>query len=155
MQRQLIIAAILVSGLLISGCQSASYHAADVRAGQDANDRLTVGTVQREIREGMSSADVVAALGSPNMVTTDDQRRETWVYDKISTETVYSHSSGGVNALVLGGGVAGTTLLGGGVGGNVNRSAGAQSTSQRTLTIIVKFDHNSKVRDFAYRSSSF
>lgn len=155
MQRQIIMIALLAGLLAAAGCQPASYHAADVRAGQDADDRLTVGTVQREIREGMSSADVVQVLGAPNMVTTDDQRRETWVYDKISTETVYSHSSGGVNALILGGGVAGTTLLGAGGGGSVSRGAGARSTSQRTLTIIVKFDHDSKVRDFAYRSSSF
>ena len=155
MKNQFLMAAALIAGLLLTGCQTASYHTADVRAARDADDRLTVGTVQREIREGMSSADVVSVLGSPNMVTTDDQRRETWVYDKIATETVYSHSSGGVNAMVLGAGVAGTTLLGGGGGGNVGRGAGAQSTSQRTLTIIVKFDHESRVRDFAYRSSSF
>lgn len=155
MKRQFVVAVVLTAGLFVTGCQTASYHTADVRAGRDADDRLTVGTVQREVRMGMSSADVVGVLGAPNMVTTDDQRRETWVYDKISTETVYSHSSGGVNALVLGGGIAGTTLLGGGGGGSVSRGAGAQSTSQRTLTIIIKFDHDSRVRDFAYRSSSF
>jgi hypothetical protein len=37
------------------------------------------------------------------MVTTDEERRETWVYDKISTETVVSTSSGGVGSLILGG----------------------------------------------------
>ena len=31
----------------------------------------------------------------------------------------------------------------------------ARSTSQRTLTIIIKFDDKNRVRDFAYRSSSF
>ena len=29
------------------------------------------------------------------------------------------------------------------------------STSQRTLTIIIKFDNEGKVRDFSYRTSSF
>jgi hypothetical protein len=29
------------------------------------------------------------------------------------------------------------------------------SSTQRTLTIIVKFDENNRVRDFAYRSSAF
>lgn len=123
----------------VSACQSASEHAADVRAAQAGDDKLTVGTVQREIRVGMTNADVVAVLGSPNMVTTDEERRENWVYDKISTETAYSRSAGGVNILILG--AAG--------------SAGAQSTSQRTLTVIVKFDKGGRVRDFAYRSSSF
>lgn len=134
----------------LAGCQSAADHAADVRAGQDG-DRLTVGKVQREIRVGMTSAQVVEVLGSPNMVTSDEKRRENWVYDKISTETVYSSSSGGVSALILGGsnGVGGLGSAG------VSGSAGARSTSQRTLTVIVKFDERSLVRDFAYRSSSF
>jgi outer membrane protein assembly factor BamE (lipoprotein component of BamABCDE complex) len=134
----------------LTGCQSASQHAADVRAGQEG-DRLTVGKVQREIRVGMTSADVVGVLGSPNMVTTDEKRRENWVYDKISTETVYSGSSDGVSALILGG--SGSV---GGVGAaGVSGSAGARSTSQRTLTVIIKFDERGLVRDFAYRSSSF
>lgn len=146
--------AIAVSSLA-TGCQTAADHAADVRAARDGGDRMTVGTVQREIRVGMTSADVVSVLGSPNMVTTDEKRRENWVYDKISTETAYSGSSGGVNALILGGGPVGAGLAGGGVGGSYGSSAGARSTSQRTLTVIVKFDEQNLVRDFAYRSSSF
>lgn len=53
---------------VLSGC-SASWHAADVRKGLDG-DKLTVGTVQREIRQGMSGAEVATALGSPNIVST-------------------------------------------------------------------------------------
>ncbi len=139
---------------LIAGCQTPAEHATAVRDAQ-TGDKLTVGTVQREIRVGMSGADVVGVLGSPNMVTTDSERRETWVYDKISTETVYSTSSGGVNALVLAGGFVGAALTGGLGGGNYSSSAGARSTTQRTLTIIIKYDEKGLVRDFAYRSSSF
>ena len=134
---------------LFSGCQTAAQHRQDVQ--DDSGDRLTVGKVQREIREGMSSADVVSVLGSPNMVSTDDQRREVWVYDKISTERAYSTSSGGVNALILGFGGSAA----GGLGGGGSSSAGASSTSQRTLTIIIKFTQDSKVRDFAYHTSRF
>ena len=154
MKAKIISVAASVALVGLTACQSASEHAADVRAGQ-GGDRLTVGKVQREIRVGMTSAQVVEVLGSPNMVTTDEKRRENWVYDKISTETVYSSSSGGVSALILGGGPVGGGGIGGGVGGGVSGSAGAQSTSQRTLTVIIKFDERSLVRDFAYRSSSF
>ena len=150
---KLIAAAALALGT--AGCQSAADHAADVHAARDSGDRMTVGTVQREIRVGMTSADVVGVLGAPNMVTTDDKRRENWVYDKISTETAYSGSSGGVNALILGGVPVGGGAAGAGVGGGYGSSAGARSTSQRTLTVIVKFDEQNLVRDFAYRSSSF
>ncbi len=147
-------ACVMAIGTLVA-CQSASEHAAEVRAGQDG-DKMTVGKVQREIRVGMTNAEVVEVLGSPNMVTTDEKRRENWVYDKISTETVASASVGGVNALILGGGlIGGAGAAGGGVGGGYSSGAGARSTSQRTLTVIIKFDENNKVRDFAYRSSSF
>ncbi len=134
-----------VSMILLTSCVTAQDHRADV-SNQD-KDRLTVAAAQREIRKGMSSADVVGVLGSPNMVTTDENRRESWVYDKISTEKVYSTSSGGLG-LIFGGGAG---LLGGGM----SSGSGAASTTQRTLTIIVKFDEAGKVRDYAYRSSSF
>lgn len=132
---------------------SAGDHRASVN--DDARDRITAGKVQREIKVGMTTAQVAEVLGAPNVVTTDDQRREVWVYDKISTQRVYSTSSGGVNALILGGALFGSGPLGGAGGGDVRHGAGASSTSQRTLTIIIKFDKNSLVRDFAYRQSSF
>jgi hypothetical protein len=44
----------------------------------------------------------------------------------------------------------------GGVGiGGGQRSSGAVSTSQRTLTIVLKFDAANRVADFAYHSSRF
>ena len=43
---------------------------------------------------------------------------------------------------------------GGGAGGG-SKSAGASRSSQRTLTVIVKFDDADRVRDFSYRTSSF
>lgn len=135
------------------GCTSAQQHAADVR--DDSTQRVSVGTVQREIRVGMSGDQVIQALGSPNLVTTDAQRRETWVYDKVATERVYSSSgaSGGVGAGGLAGGSDGGGILGLVLGGS--SSAGASSTNQRTLTIIIKFDEQGLVRDFSYRQSSF
>ncbi|MBI2736789.1 MAG: hypothetical protein HYX38_09625 [Rhodospirillales bacterium] len=133
---------------------TAQEHQAAV-ANADKN-KLTVGTVQREIRVGMSGQDVIMALGSPNIVTTDEHRQESWVYDRFATETVYSTSSGGVNALILGGGLVGSAAaLGGGAGAGMSSSAGARSTTQRNLTIVIKFDASKRVRDFAYRQSSF
>jgi outer membrane protein assembly factor BamE (lipoprotein component of BamABCDE complex) len=146
---------VVVLSALVLGCQSAGQHAEAVRQAQDGGDRLTVGAVQREIRVGMPNADVVGVLGAPNMVTTDEQRREVWVYDRIATDTVYSSSSGGVSVLVLGGALVGSAVVGALPGGNYSSSAGARSTTQRTLTVIIKFDSDSRVRDFAYRSSSF
>lgn len=137
----------------LGGCMSASQHAADVQKGMEG-DKLTVGVVQREIRHGMGGAEVAEALGSPNIVSRDEQGREVWIYDRVSTDTVYSTSEGGISSLILGGlGTGG--VIGGLAGGSSQQSTGAKSTSQRTLTIIVKFDESGKVRSFAYHSSRF
>lgn len=144
-----IVAIILASVAALAGCQSAAEHKSQV---QDSSaDRVSVGKVQREIRVGMSGADVAQVLGSPNIVTTDEERREVWIYDKIATDRAYSTSSGGIAALILGFGGSAA----GGVGASGSSSAGAASTSQRSLTVIIKFDTQKKVRDFAYHQSTF
>lgn len=135
---------VLSAVVILAGC-AASAHVQDVRA-EDA-DRVTVGTVQKEIRIGMSAADVAVALGSPNIVTTDSERRETWIYDKISSEVAYSKSSGSVVGLIFG-----SSGVGLGAG---SKSAGAVASSQRTLTVIIKFDDDNLVRDFSYHTSRF
>jgi outer membrane protein assembly factor BamE (lipoprotein component of BamABCDE complex) len=130
---------ILLSTFFLQGCYPTTLEeqSRDIKAAQEASDNISIGKVQREIKIGMSNADVVAALGSPNMVTTDDQRREAWVYDKVSTEAFVSGSSG-LRFFWLPKDV---------------KAAG--STTQKTLTIIIKFDDKGKVRDFAYQSSKF
>jgi len=65
------LALFLFTGLLgISGC-SASHHAAETQKSLEG-DRVTVGSVQKEIRKGMSGSEVALALGSPNIVSTDE-----------------------------------------------------------------------------------
>lgn len=135
--------------ILLAGCMTAAEHRAAVK-GEEA-ERLTVGKVQREIRIGMSGAEVIQVLGSPNIVATDDERREVWTYDKVSTETVHSESRGGVAALILG---VGESAFGA-VAPRYEAGAGARATTQRTLTIVIKFDKGGRVRDFAYHATQF
>lgn len=148
-RRAVYFATALTTLAMLHGCQSAGAHRAAVQ--DDSTDRLTVGAVQRQIQIGMSGAQVAQVLGSPNIVSSDEERREVWVYDKIATDRAYSASSGGIQALVLGFGGSAA----GGLGGSAGASAGASSTSQRTLTVVIKFDHERKVRDFAYHTSRF
>ncbi len=131
MKRFLTWAICLALAVTFTGCSTASDHRKAVRA-EDA-DRLTAGRVQREIRVGMTDAEVAEALGAPNVIATDENRREVWVYDRIATEQAYSASSGGVAALILAG-FTGSVAAGGGI-------------------LPITEDH--RVRDFAYRQSSF
>ncbi|OQW34431.1 MAG: hypothetical protein A4E19_18400 [Nitrospira sp. SG-bin1] len=102
-------------------------------------DRLTVGKVQGEIKVGLSAAQVAELLGSPNIVTTDEKRREVWIYDKISTDRVDTASSSFAGLIIL---------------GAASRDS-SSSQRQRTLTIVIKYDEDKKVRDFAYNSTQF
>ncbi len=155
MVRGFLFASALVAAMAMVGCRSADEHAADVEAANAEANRLTVGTVQREIRVGMSGGQVASVLGSPNIVTTDEQRREVWVYDRISTTRAYSTSSGGVSALVLGGVIGGGAGAGGLGSAGVRGTSGASATTQKTLTVVIKFDGQGLVRDFAYHTSTF
>jgi len=102
-------------------------------------DRLTVGRVQGEVKVGMSAAQVAELLGSPNIITTDDKRREVWIYDKVSTDRVDTASSSYAGLIILG----------------TNSSDRSSSQRQRTLTIIIKYDEEKRVRDFAYNATQF
>ena len=140
-----------LAGLTLSlgGCMSASQHRASVS--NAASDRLNVGTGQEQSRTGMSGAQGMRTLGAPNIVTTDEARREVWVYDKIATEVVQSGSA--IQFTPLGLLTGGSGLIGGALG--VGQTASASARSDRTLTVIIKFDENKRVRDFAYRATQF
>jgi outer membrane protein assembly factor BamE (lipoprotein component of BamABCDE complex) len=127
---------LLAFGLLV-GCMSAAEHQQSL--GSTKEEEMTLGVVQKEIRVGMSQADVATALGSPNIVTRDSEGKEAWVYDKIATEASYSTSSGYGTILILG----------------FSRDAGAVSTTQKTLTVVIKFNEESFVDSFTYHASKF
>ena len=143
------ILAVALAGVLLAGCTSAAQHRADVQ--DDSMDRVTVGTVQKEIYVGMSGAEVASILGSPNIVSTDGNRDEVWIYDKFATDAAYSKSRTGLLGLIVG---VGGDVGAGGVGIKQHES-GADSRSQRTLTVVIKFDTDKRVRDFAYHTSRF
>jgi outer membrane protein assembly factor BamE (lipoprotein component of BamABCDE complex) len=123
--------------------------------GSSKEREMTVGVVQKEIRVGMSQADVANALGSPNIVAKDADGKESWIYDKIATEVSYSKDSGGIGAGVGAGGAPGGALIIGGLLGGYSKSAGAAAQTQKTLTVVIKFDANHLVESFSYHSSKF
>ena len=135
------------------GCMSANQHYQQTHGPKEKE--MTVGIVQKEIRKGMPSADVATVLGSPNIVTTDSANREVWVYDKISTDVSYSKDSSGAGLKLLIAGVSDSLFGAGAPSSSYSRSAGAQSKTQRTLTVVIKYDAQNRVRDFFYHTSRF
>jgi outer membrane protein assembly factor BamE (lipoprotein component of BamABCDE complex) len=139
--------------LFLAGCMTAAQHSQELHSSADRE--FTLGQVQRYISRGMSQASVAEALGSPNIVTSDDQNDETWVYDKIATEASYSNDQGNAVGGVGAGGPAGSVLILGGLFGGYSKQAGASATTQKTLTVVIKFDRNKRVKDFSYHSTKF
>ena len=121
-----------LTSIVLLGCQAQSPET------PSKETKLTVGIVQKEIKKGMSQADVASVLGSPNIVTSEEENKETWVYDKISSRVDYQQSD-----------AYGTLILVG-----ISSTSGNTTTSQRTLTVIIKFNQG-KVYDYKYHSSSF
>jgi outer membrane protein assembly factor BamE (lipoprotein component of BamABCDE complex) len=123
--------------LIAPACRTVENDRRDLSSTRERE--LTAGIVKKEIKKGMSGAQVAELLGSPNITTLDENNRETWVYDKIATEASYSESQSGL-FLILGG---------------YSNQSGASSTTQRTLTVVIKFNADSKVESFTYHQSKF
>ena len=117
----------------------------------DGAREFTLGVVQKELRQGMSQADVAERLGSPNLVTRDAGGREAWVYDKVSSEVEASTSGIGLGGLGSGSG----DHVGGVLGIAAGKRSGRVRSSQRTLTVVVRFSAAGAVETFSWHSSRF
>jgi len=150
MKKLLVLAVAL---LTLTACTTAAEHAASLHSAQDS--KITAGIVQREIHRGMSQDQVAKALGAPNIVSRDADGRESWIYDKVATEASYSNSRGGAGGLAGVAGDVGSVLLLGMGGGTYESQTGASAQTQRTLTVVIKYDQRQLVDNATFHSSSF
>ncbi len=125
--------------------------AAAEREKAEAPRAFTLGLVQKALRPGLSQADVAERLGSPNIVTREADGREAWVYDKVASERETSGESVGVGGAASGAGGSFWGLLGVTAG---KRSEKAKS-SQRTLTVVIRFSAAGAVETFTWHDSRF
>lgn len=104
------------------------------------NSALTQGNVSMSLEVGKTTqAEVLEKFGAPNIVTMDGARNAVWSYQRHAT---VSQSSASANFWTI-------VLTGG-----ANQADGF-STTQRTITLIIKFDDKNVVSDFRSRSSDF
>lgn len=123
--------------LSLNSCQTTRESSGNT--GYTQEKELTVGLVQKEIKKGMSGADVADVLGTPNIVTKDEDGNETWVYDKIATEVNYSENQSSIFIFI----------------GGVSDKSGTKTVTQKTLTVVIKFDDRSRVSSFSYHATKF
>ena len=103
------------------------------------SSNFTLGNVQAKIYRGQTQEEVAIALGSPNIITKGSSGHDTWIYDKVGSSIEYCNSSGGFWLVIVGTG----------------RSTGVAESSQRTLTVVIKFDSRGEVDEVTYNSSKF
>ncbi len=128
MNRMRKISTALFLSLGLTGCVTTQGPPlATIPARQIETQRITLGALQMSVKPGVSGDEVIKALGSPNIVTSNSDKTETWVYDKMMIE----------NEVAVGSGAAVSTR------------------STRTMIVRIKFDKNSKVEDVTYRQMSY
>lgn len=98
-----------------------------IPARQIETQKTTLGNVQRIVKKGASNTDVIEALSSPNIVTSNNDGTETWVYDKVMSENEYVQG----------------------------QNSGVAVRSTRTMIVVIKFDKNSRVDSVQYRQTSY
>jgi len=104
------------------------------------NSELTHGNVQLNLRIGETNqTQVLEAFGAPNITSIDGSGQEVWTYQRAATVAQSSSSSGYWTILLAGGG----------------REASGFEQTQRTMTLIIKFNNAKIVSDFRSRSSEF
>lgn len=104
------------------------------------NSELTHGNVQMNVEVGKTSqTDVLETFGAPNITSIDGSGQEVWTYQRNATVSQSSSSSSYWTIILAG----------------QNSSAAGFEQTQRTMTLIIKFDANGVVSDFRSRSSNF
>ena len=117
----------IIIACIISGCYTNPAPLALIPARKIETIKITLANVQKSVKVGTSSSAVIEALSSPNIITSNPDGSETWVYDKISSESEFAT---GLNSSV-------------------------SASSSRTLIVVVKFDISNKVESVQYRQTSY
>ena len=133
MIRRLVVAVALAT--LVAACTKPSPAPVTTR-----NSELTHGNVELTLRKGETTqAEVLDAFGAPNVTTVDSAANEVWTYQRAAT-VVQDSSDYNFWTIVI--------------AGSGNEASGFERT-QRTMTLIIKFDEADVVSDFRSRSSNF
>jgi outer membrane protein assembly factor BamE (lipoprotein component of BamABCDE complex) len=120
---------------IAAGCQQPPPKPVTAR-----NSELTHGNVQMNLKIGETSqTQVLETFGAPNITSIDGSGQEVWTYQRHASVS-QSASTDSYWTIILAGG---------------SQSASGFEESQRTMTLIIKFDSKKLVADFRSRASEF
>jgi outer membrane protein assembly factor BamE (lipoprotein component of BamABCDE complex) len=122
---------------ILIGCAPKTAPLVSIPARQAETQKLTGGAAQM-IKKGMSGSEVIAILGTPNVLTNDKEGNETWVYDKVSNEYEFVKAQDE-----------------GWIFGPKTQQSGVEVRTQRTLIVVVNFDSKKLVQNIRHRQTSY
>lgn len=121
---------------------------------------LSYGAVTaRVVKNKTTQLELLEQFGGPNVSTTDADGTEVWIYERIVTQSDIASQSKNFQGAVNLGVSFGFANWGANAGGSA--SAGnavvqsSNTTSTRTLTVIVKFNADKTVKDTSVRATYF
>lgn len=128
---------ILISFTLLAGCSTNSGPLVSIPSRSMETQRLAVGAAQM-LKVGSTSERVIELLGSPNVVTNNEDGLETWVYDKMSKEieTVRTRDGGWLFT-------------------PKQQQSVVSVVGERALIVVIKFDKDQRVSNVRYRQTSY
>ena len=134
-----LILALTIVSPAFAALQSAKVSKTKAIASPVQEQELTLGIVQKDIKIGSTQDEVAIALGSPNIVTRDSDGKDTWIYDKVASINSYDSSGFGIGIILAG----------------FAKTKANAITTQKTLTVVIKYDKNNSVESFTYHMSKF
>ena len=122
--------------MILAGCSATNVAPlATIPARQIETQKITLGAAQM-LKIGMGGDEVIAKLSSPNIITTDSDGLELWVYDKSSSDSEMVQTSDG-------------WLF------QARTQSSVSSVSRRTLIVTIKFDKDRRISKVNYRQTSY
>lgn len=117
---------------------------------------LSYGMIKRDLVVGQSTQeDVIKKFGSPNNMVYKGKGGELWIYDQIQTEST-SQVDASRSGVTVGGYAGGAGGGAGVLGGVQNSNSVMKNTSSiRTLTVILEFNEKGVLLDVSARQGGY
>lgn len=137
--------AIFGLSMVLISCASTSWQGLPIAERQATeHGSLSYGIVTSKVKKGETTQEeIIRLFGPPNITTINNDGEEVWVYDRISNETKQQGWSEASRFNVF-------FDLG------ISQKYGeGRSSITRTITVIIEFDKQKKVKDFSARATQF
>lgn len=147
---------LVMASLLLAGCATRQGEVAPPTTKAQNTNGITYGLIKRDLVVGQSTQeDVIRKFGSPNNMVYHGKSGELWIYDHVQTESTSQIETSRSGLSV--GGLAGNSSGGVGVAGGIQNSTSmARNTSTvRTLTVILDFNEKGVLVDISARQGGY